>query len=65
MRILTHNQIDDIQRRLDSGMSPDAIAHHYGRVADLDLADVASIRDHVSTQKRGLCLGTSCELTSS
>jgi hypothetical protein len=41
---LTKAQIDEIQQRLDEGMSPEAIADSIGRLADLDELDVVTIR---------------------
>ncbi|GAT02295.1 MULTISPECIES: helix-turn-helix domain-containing protein [Mycolicibacterium] len=44
MALLTRAQIDEIQQRLDEGMSPEAIADSIGRVADLDELDIVTIR---------------------
>lgn len=41
---LTRAQIDEIQQRLDEGMSPEAIADSIGRLADLDELDIVTIR---------------------
>lgn len=41
---LTRAQIDEIQQRLDQGMTPEAIADSIGRLADLDPLDVVQIR---------------------
>jgi len=41
---LTRAQIDEIQQRLDEGMSPEAIANSIGRLADLDELEVVTIR---------------------
>lgn len=41
---LSQEQLDDIRARLREGMSPEDIANFYGRVADLDLIEVARIR---------------------
>ena len=41
---LTRAQIDEIQERLDEGMSPEAIANSIGRLADLDELEVVTIR---------------------
>ncbi|MBF6215821.1 hypothetical protein IU436_29380 [Nocardia farcinica] len=37
---------EEIQRRLDDGMTPDAIANHFGRmVDDITLEEIAAVRD--------------------
>lgn len=41
---LTRAQIDEIQQRLDEGMTPEAIADSIGRLADLDELDIVTIR---------------------
>ena len=41
---LTRAQIDEIQQRLDGGMTPEAIADSIGRLADLDELDIVTIR---------------------
>ncbi|CQD02023.1 hypothetical protein BN000_00076 [Mycobacterium europaeum] len=41
---LTRAQIDEIQQRLDEGMTPEAIADSLGRLADLDELDIVTIR---------------------
>ncbi|MGO4203650.1 hypothetical protein AB4Z09_18235 [Rhodococcus sp. TAF43] len=41
---LTQDQLDDIRQRLNDGMSADDTANFYGRVADLDLIEIARIR---------------------
>lgn len=41
---LTDEQLDDIRTYLRQGMTPNAIADYYGRVADLDLITIARIR---------------------
>ncbi|MGJ6127372.1 hypothetical protein QN239_32860 [Mycolicibacterium sp. Y3] len=41
---LTRAQIDEIQQRLDEGMTPEAIADSIGRMADLDELDIVTIR---------------------
>jgi hypothetical protein len=41
---LTRAQIDEIQQRLDEGMTPEAIADSIGRLADLDELDIVVIR---------------------
>ncbi|WP_137725611.1 hypothetical protein [Prescottella subtropica] len=41
---LTDDQLDDIRRRLADGMDPDDIADFYGRIADLDLIEIARVR---------------------
>lgn len=41
---LTRAQIDEIQHRLDEGMTPEAIADSLGRLADLDELDIVTIR---------------------
>jgi hypothetical protein len=41
---LTRVQLDEIQERLDEGMTPEAIADSLGRIADLDHLDVIAIR---------------------
>lgn len=41
---LTRAQIDEIQQRLDEGMTPEAIADSLGRLADLEELDIVTIR---------------------
>ncbi|MDH6285036.1 hypothetical protein [Prescottella agglutinans] len=41
---LTQAQLDDIRARLKQGMSPREVADYYGRIADLDLIEIARIR---------------------
>lgn len=41
---MTRAQIDEIQQRLDEGMTPEAIADSLGRLADLDELDIVTIR---------------------
>lgn len=41
---LNQQQREEIQRRLDAGMSPDAIAQSLGRIADLDDLEIEEIR---------------------
>lgn len=41
---LTPDQLDDIRAHLAQGMSPREVADYYGRVADLDLIEIARIR---------------------
>lgn len=41
---LTPTQREEIRDRLAKGMTPVEIADFFGRVADLDLADVVQIR---------------------
>ncbi|MFD6677299.1 hypothetical protein ACFWDA_23420 [Rhodococcus zopfii] len=41
---LTDEQLDDIRRYLEQGMSPDDIANYLGRVADLDLIEIEQVR---------------------
>ncbi|MCX5046713.1 hypothetical protein OG921_26410 [Aldersonia sp. NBC_00410] len=50
---LTREQLDDIRNNLDSGMTPDAVADYYGRIADLDLGDIATIRSAAYAIQRG------------
>ena len=40
---LTRAQIDEIQQRLDEGMTPEAIADSIGRLADLDELDIVGM----------------------
>lgn len=44
MAALTRAQIDEIQQRLDEGMTPEAVADSIGRLADLDELEVVVIR---------------------
>jgi len=44
MAALTRAQIDEIEQRLDEGMTPEAIADSIGRVADLEELDIVVIR---------------------
>lgn len=44
MAALTRAQIDEIQQRLDEGMTPEAVADSIGRLADLDELKVVVIR---------------------
>jgi hypothetical protein len=37
-------QLDEIRGQLDQGMTPDAIADYLGRVADLGLMDIETVR---------------------
>lgn len=41
---LTRAQIDEIQDRLDEGMSPEQIADSLARIADLEALEVVTIR---------------------
>ncbi|BCN46617.1 hypothetical protein [Prescottella equi] len=41
---LSQDQLDDIRAHLKQGMSPREVADYYGRVADLDLIEIARIR---------------------
>lgn len=50
---LTRAQLDDIQERLDEGMTPEAIADSLGRIADLDHLDVITIRSAAYDLSRG------------
>ena len=53
MRGVTSDQLQDIAERVDSGMTPDDVANYYGRIADLDLGDIAVIRDVALAVQRG------------
>ncbi|AQA06970.1 hypothetical protein ACORG1_34265 (plasmid) [Mycobacterium sp. TJFP1] len=50
---LTRAQIDEIQERLDEGMSPEAIADSIGRVADLDELELVTIRSAAYDLRNG------------
>ena len=50
---LTDEQLDEIRRHLDEDMTPDAIADYLGRVADLDLMDIVTIRSAAVALSRG------------
>lgn len=41
---LSQDQLDDIRAHLKQGMTPREVADYYGRVADLDLIEIARIR---------------------
>lgn len=41
---LNQKQREEIQRRLDAGLSPDAIAQSLGRIAELDDLQIEEIR---------------------
>jgi hypothetical protein len=41
---LTRAQINEIQQRLNAGMTPEAIADSIARMADLDELDIVTIR---------------------
>lgn len=41
---LNDEQLAEIRARLDQGMTPEDIGNFFGRVADLDAGDVATIR---------------------
>ncbi|RZL72712.1 MAG: hypothetical protein EOP32_38025 [Rhodococcus sp. (in: high G+C Gram-positive bacteria)] len=53
MAALTDEQLDEIRRHLDEGMTPDAIADYLGQVADLDLMDIVTIRSAAVALSRG------------
>ncbi|ABG99795.1 hypothetical protein RHA1_ro08751 (plasmid) [Rhodococcus jostii RHA1] len=53
MAALNDEQLDEIRRHLDEGMTPDAIADYLGRVADLDLMDIVTIRSAAVALSRG------------
>jgi hypothetical protein len=42
--LLDRAQLDEVQRRLDAGMTPEEIAESLGRVAGLDEVEVVRIR---------------------
>ncbi|MDZ4268171.1 MAG: hypothetical protein U1D00_21180 [Mycobacterium sp.] len=44
MAALTRAQIEEIQQRLEEGMTPEAIADSIGRLADLDELEIVVIR---------------------
>ncbi|RFZ10369.1 hypothetical protein DSM43518_02283 [Mycobacterium marinum] len=50
---LTRAQIDEIQQRLDEGMSPEAIADSIGRLADLEDLDIVMIRSAAYDLRNG------------
>lgn len=50
---LTRAQIDEIQERLDEGMSPEAIADSVGRLADLDELELVTIRSTAYDLRNG------------
>lgn len=50
---MTRAQIDEIQERLDEGMSPEAIADSIGRVADLDELELVTIRSAAYDLRNG------------
>lgn len=50
---LTRAQIDEIQQRLDEGMTPEAIADSIGRMADLDELDIVTIRSTAYDLRNG------------
>jgi hypothetical protein len=50
---LTRAQIDEIQERLDEGMSPEAIADSIGRMADLDELELVTIRSTAYDLRNG------------
>ncbi|CAN5736696.1 hypothetical protein BH09ACT8_BH09ACT8_56100 [soil metagenome] len=50
---LTRAQIDEIQERLDEGMSPEAIADSIGRLADLDELELVTIRSTAYDLRNG------------
>lgn len=45
----SQEQIDEIQGRLDAGMEPEDIANSLGRIADLNLIQVAKVRSLAQT----------------
>ncbi|MDH6288205.1 hypothetical protein [Rhodococcus opacus] len=53
MAALSDEQLDEIRRQLDQGMTPDAIADYLGRVADLDLMDIETVRTAAYAISRG------------
>jgi hypothetical protein len=53
MAALSNEQLDEIRRQLDQGMTPDAIADYLGRVADLDLMDIETVRTAAYALSRG------------
>ncbi|MFD2157246.1 hypothetical protein [Rhodococcus jostii] len=53
MAALRDEQLDEIRRHLDEGMTPDAIADYLGRVADLDLMDIETVRTAAYAISRG------------
>lgn len=46
-------QIDEIKGRLDKGMEPEDIANSLGRIADLDLIQIAKVRNLAQSLARG------------
>lgn len=53
MARLDSTQLAEIQEQLDKGMDPDEIANYLGRIADLDLGDIATIRSAAYALSRG------------
>lgn len=53
MAALSDEQLDEIRRQLNQGMTPDAIADYLGRVADLDLMDIETVRTAAYAISRG------------
>ena len=50
---LSRAEINEIQERLEEGMSPQEIADSIGRMADLEHADILIIRSVASDLLRG------------
>ena len=53
MAALNDEQLDEIRRHLDEGMTPDQVADYLGRVADLDLMDIETVRTAANAIARG------------
>lgn len=50
---LSRAEIDEIQARLDDGMTPQQIADSIGRMADLEHADILIIRSVANDLRNG------------
>jgi len=50
---LSRAEINEIQDRLDGGMSPQEIADSIGRIADLEHADILIIRSVANDLRNG------------
>jgi hypothetical protein len=50
---LSRAEINEIQDRLDEGMSPQEIADSIGRIADLEHADILIIRSVANDLRNG------------